>query len=326
MYSNTAAPEAGSRVVVRCVPLLGPPYLRKGSRICGKTVGRSCLFVLITFGVASLMIGVVLFTADLQMVTGFWAVGIVLFTVGFLMVFSFIVLCCVARRTYNSLPANHPQRSKQFRPSTTLPAHTSSYQLLPMRQPVSYISPPGMQTVDSYPLAHGGQAVAYSTLRGGGGIGGGATAAAAGGGAPLSSSPSPSAPSPKGGGHHIVGYSSLRGGQRSFGGEPYGYSTLPGGHGLGYPTIPRGPNPPYHTSFGRNYPGYSTTPTRQVVGYQTPPRQYSVCFPIPTIGEADQSSTTLLLSREGSNTPTHPSLVYSGDDNPPPYSSLMDHS
>ncbi|XP_071530321.1 uncharacterized protein [Panulirus ornatus] len=180
MYSNTA-PEAGSRVVVRCVPLLGPPYLRKGSRICGKTVGRSCLFVLITFGVASLMIGVVLFTADLQMVTGFWAVGIVLFTVGFLMVFSFIVLCCVARRTYNSLPANHPQRSKQFRPSTTLPAHTSSYQLLPMRQPVSYISPPGMQTVDSYPLAHGGQAVAYSTLRGGGGggIGGGAASAAA---------------------------------------------------------------------------------------------------------------------------------------------------
>lgn len=66
----------------RRVTMVGPPYLYRGAQVCGRRTSRTCIFLLISFGAALCMIGLVLFTADLAMESGLWAAGVVFMAMG----------------------------------------------------------------------------------------------------------------------------------------------------------------------------------------------------------------------------------------------------
>ncbi|XP_042205446.1 uncharacterized protein LOC121854761 isoform X1 [Homarus americanus] len=339
----------GEATTVRAVPLVGPPYLRRGAQVCGRSVGRTCIFLLITFGVASVMIGVVLFTADLQMVTGFWAVGTVLMLLGVVLIAVFLTLCCSARRTFNALPVDHPDRAKCYRPVAVPSRSSSTYQLLPMRQTPTYaLSAPSGQTLGyattprgqsvGHPVSSKGETVGYPTLKGH--TVGYATT-------PRGRSvvhPSPDGPtlgySTLPGGRPIA-YSSPRGGQtlgipESPRGQPAGYllphgrqqrdgySALPGDKPLGYHT-PRGGRPyGYLSSPGGQAFGYSTLPGGQIgyrpsagdhlIGYQGPAEAQ-----VPFNGQVSTTNSSP-VGRRVSPSPR----AYTQSDDPPPYSTVVD--
>lgn len=66
----------------RRVTMVGPPYLYRGAQVCGRRTSRTCIFLLISFGAALCMIGLVLFTADLAMESGLWVAGVVFMALG----------------------------------------------------------------------------------------------------------------------------------------------------------------------------------------------------------------------------------------------------
>ncbi|KAK8735155.1 hypothetical protein OTU49_005526 [Cherax quadricarinatus] len=282
--TQTRAVEATTTMTttVQMVPLVGPAYLRRGAQVCGRKVGRTCIFLLASFGVACSMIGVVLFTSDLQMLTGFWIAGTLMMVLGVVLMLMFFTLCCIAWHAFQALPSGHPDRVKLYRP-VPVPSRTSStYQLLPLRQAPSYApvpagqqpgacssspraqpgsyckSPGGM--ISGYPSSPGDLTNEYSTLPG-----------------RLTPGypPSPgglSAGYPTIHGRRVVGYPS------SPTRNSIGYSTLPGGRAVGYPmgqslgtpTSPRGQHAGYLTPHGSQTADYSTLPGGRAAGYHTP--------------------------------------------------------
>lgn len=286
---TTTTTTTTATTTVQMVPMVGPVYLRRGAQVCGRTVDRTCIFLLVTFGVACSMIGVVLFTSDLQMVTGFWVVGIILMLLGVVQIFLFFGLCCAARQTFNSLPTGHPDRTKLYRP-VTVPSRTSStYQLLPLRQAPSYDPGPQPRTND-YPKACpvvpagpnvspsplAGQTVNYRTSAGGLTVG---CATPAGGPA--------------------VGYPSSPG-RLSIGGYPRSVTAL----AIGYPTLTEGQTISFPTSPGRRSLGYPTSPGRKPAGYSTlPGGHHSAGYPgVQTLGSptSQRGQTMGYLSPHGS--------------------------